>query len=139
MKRIFGSIIAVFLIFILVSGCGPDSGSAASSIIKNQVDVTKDFVNGLTDAKNADEVVKTIDNYTDGMKKLIPELQEFYKKYPEFREGNVPEDLKVDVKKMEEVSAKMSEAMMKMTQYMMDPKVQEAMTRMGEEMGKLEE
>jgi hypothetical protein len=71
------------------------------------------------------------------MKKLIPELLEFQKKYPEYKEGKVPEGLEPDMKQLEEVSAKMSGAMMKMAQYMMDTKVQEAMTRMGEEMDKL--
>lgn len=137
MTRNYGIFAIAILLFSLISACGSDSSSEARSIIKKQTNITEDYVNGLTDAKSADDVVKAIDNFTEGMKKLVPDLLEFQKKYPEFKGGKVPEGLDAEVKKLEEVSAKMSEAMMKMAQYMMDPKVQEAMTRMGEEMGKL--
>ena len=139
MKRICGIVFIVLLFLISVAGCGSDSSSAASSIIKKQADITEEFVNGLTNSKNADDAARAIDNYTDGLKKLIPELIEFQKKYPEFRDGEVPEGLEADVRKMEEVSMKMSEAMDKTMQYMMDPKVVEAMTRMGEELSKIEQ
>lgn len=139
MKRIYGILSILLLILISVTGCGSDGSSTASSIIKKQADVTEEFFTGLSNAKNADDAAKAIDKYTEGLKKLVPELIEFQKKYPEFRDGEVPEGLEADLKKMEEASAKMSEAMSKkMIQYMMDPKVQEAMTRMGEEMSKLE-
>jgi hypothetical protein len=138
MKRIYGILAIVLLTLFLVSGCGSGGSSAAKSIIKKQADVTEEYVNGLANAKNADDVVNTIDNFTKGMKELVPEILEFEKKYPEYKEGKVPEGLEADAKKMEEVSQKMGEAMMKMGQYMMNPKVQEAMNRMGEEMSRID-
>jgi hypothetical protein len=135
MKRIYGIFVIALLILIPVTGCSSDS----SSVLKKQIEATENYVKGLANAKSADDVVKTIDNFTEDMKVLLPELLEFEKKYPGYREGKAYEELEADVKKMEEVSAKMSEAMSNMMKYMMDPKVQEAMTRMGEEMSKLEE
>ncbi len=135
MKRIYGILTVVLLTLFFVSGCGSDG----SSVIKKQVKASKNYINGLADAKSADDVVKTIDNFTEEMKELLPELTELYKKYPGIREGEVPEVLEADVKEMEEVSQKMSGAMSNIMKYMMDPKVQAAMTRMGEEMSKLEE
>lgn len=117
---------------------GPDGSGEAKSIMKHQASVTEGYVNGLASAKNADEVIDAIERYTEGMKKLIPELQEFQKNYPEYKQGKLPKGMEADVKRIEESSAKMPEAMMKVTQYMMDPRVQEAMTRMGNEMGKFE-
>ncbi|MBW2558678.1 MAG: hypothetical protein JRD69_07610 [Deltaproteobacteria bacterium] len=128
--------IALFVVF-LVSGCGSDGSSEAKSIIKNQASVTEDYVNGLTNAKNADDVVGTIEQYTEGMKKLIPELREFQKNYPDYKQGKLPAGMEADIKRMEEASARIPAAMMKVTQYMMDARVQEAMTLMGNEMANL--
>ena len=148
MKRIYGILCVIILTALLASGCGSsDDKSPAdstvkkqtTSIVKKEANVMEEYVNGLTNAKSSDDVVNTIDNYTKGMKELIPDLMEFQKKYPEFKEGKVPEGMEVDIKKVEEMSAKIPGAMMKLTQYMMDSKVQEAMTRMGEELGKLEQ
>ena len=134
MKRIYGILAIALLSVFFVFGCGSDS----SSVLKKQIKASENYINGMSDAKSADDVVKVIDNFTEDMIALLPELQEFEKKYPGYREGRVPE-LEEDVKAMEEVSQKMSGAMSNMMKYMMDPKVQAAMTRMGEEMSKLEE
>jgi hypothetical protein len=136
--RIYGILAALLFMTFLVSGCGSDGGNEAKSIMNNQAKVTEDYVNGLTSAKNADDVIDTIENYTKGMKKLIPELQEFQKNYPEYMQGKMPEEMKADIKRIEAASAKIPEAMMKMTQYMMDSRVQTAMAQMGEEMNKLQ-
>ncbi len=134
MKRIYGILAIALLSVFFVFGCGSDG----SSVLKKQIKASENYINGMSDAKSADDVVKVIDNFTEDMIALLPELQEFEKKYPGYREGRVPE-LEEDVKAMEEVSQKMSGAMSNMMKYMMDPKVQAAMTRMGEEMSKLED
>ena len=138
MKRIYGILAVLLFMAFLVFGCGSDGSSEAKSIVKHQVSVTEDYVNGLADAKNADDVVKAIDHYTQGMKKLIPELREFQEKYSEYKQGQMPDGMEADFKRLEAVSAKIPGAMMKVTKYMMDGKVQEAMAQMGEEMGKLQ-
>ena len=138
MTRIYGILATVLIIVLIAYGCGSDGSNEVKSIMKNQVSVTENYVNGLTNAKNADDVVNAIEHYTEGMKKLIPELQEFQKKYPEYKQGKMPDGMEADVKRFEEVSAKIPGVMMKITSYMMDGKVQKAMAQMGEEMGKLQ-
>lgn len=138
MKKTFGIMIGLLLFVFLVSGCGSDGSKEAGSIIKAQADVTEEYVNSISDAKSADDVVKALENYTEGLKKLVPDLKAFHEKYPEYAQGKVPEGVEVDMKRLEELSGKMSGAMMKMGSYMMDPKVQEAMQKMGEEMSKIQ-
>jgi hypothetical protein len=125
--------IALFIIF-LVSGCGSSGNDEAKSIIKNQANVTEDYVNGLANAENVDDVLGAIEQYTQGMKKLIPELQEFAKNYPDYKQGKLPAGMEADIKRMEEAAAKIPSAMMKVTPYMMDARVQKAMMQMGNEM-----
>jgi hypothetical protein len=137
MTRNYGILFVALFVFFIVSGCSSDGGSEAKSIIKNQASVTEDYVNGLVNAKNADDVVGVIEQYTKGMKKLIPELLTFQKNYPDYKQGNMPAGMEADIKRMEEASAKIPAAMMKVTQYMMDARVQEAMTQMGNEMADL--
>ena len=136
MSRIYGILATVLLTVFLVS-CSSDGSNEAKSIIKNQAGVTEDYVNGLANAKSADDVVAAIEHYTEGMKKLIPELQKFQKNYPEYKQGKMPEGMEADIKRLEAVSAKLPGAMMKVTTYMMDGKVQAAMEQMGQEMNKL--
>ncbi|CCK78575.1 hypothetical protein [Desulfobacula toluolica] len=138
MTRIHGILATVLLTAFLVLGCSSNANNDAKSIIKNQANVTEDYVNGLVSAKNADDMVAAIENYTEGMKKLIPELKEFEKNYPEYKQGKMPEWMEADIKRLEAASAKIPEAMMKMVTYMMDGKVQAAMEKMGQEMSKLE-
>lgn len=138
MTRTYGILAIVLLTAFLVSGCGSDGSSDAKSIMKNQARVTEDYVKGLASAENADDVIDTIDRYTEGMKKLIPELKAFQKNYPEYKQGKLPEGMEAEAKRIEEASAKIPAAMMKAARYMMDPGVQKAMTRMGNEMGRLE-
>ncbi|MDD9302315.1 MAG: hypothetical protein HUK40_08210 [Desulfobacter sp.] len=136
MKQIYQIMAAVCLSAVLVCGCGSDGSSQAKSIIKTQASVTEDYVNGLLDAKNADEVIETIEDYTQGMKKLIPQLREFQEKFPEYQQGKMPKGMEEEMDRLKEASEKIPQAMMKITAYMMDPKVQAAMQQMGEQMSK---
>ena len=129
----------VLFIALFIGGCGSDSDKKAESIMNKQVGITENYVNGLTKAQNSDEVVAAVEQYTAGMKELIPQLQEFYKNHPEYRQGKMPEGMEKDLKRLEAASAKIPEAMMKITSYMMDPKVQQAMMQMGNEMSKIQQ
>ena len=82
-------------------------------------------------------MVKAIDKYSEGMRELIPELREFNEKYPEYKEGKIPEGLEEEVDRLREASSKIPGAMMKMAKYMMNSSVQEAMTRMSKDMDKI--
>ena len=46
--------------------------------------------------------------------------------------------MEADARRLEEISAQIPGAMMKTASYMLDPKVQEAMHQMGQEMSKLQ-
>ncbi len=138
MKRIYGILAAAMLTMFLVTGCGSDGSKEAKSIIKKQADVTEKYINGLAEVKNADDLVKVFDQYTEDMKELVPELIEFEKKYPEFEDGNVPEGLEEDARRMEELSAKTASAMMKAMPYMMNEKVVAAVERMEKELSALD-
>ena len=131
-------LIPILFFVFLVYGCSSDGSSDAKSLMSNQTKVTEDYVKGLADAKNADDVIDVIENFTKGMNKIIPELQEFQKNYPEYMQGEMPEGMEADIKRLEAASAKIPGAMMKVTQYMMDSKVQAALTQMSEEMSKLQ-
>ncbi|MEN8123421.1 MAG: hypothetical protein ABFS35_24000 [Bacteroidota bacterium] len=137
MTRIYG-VIAVVLLTVFLVSCGSDESNKAKSIIRNQTSVIEDYVNGLADAKNTDEVVAAIEVYTEDMKKLIPGLQEFQKNYPEYKQGKIPEGMEADLKRLEAASAELPGVMMKETVYMMDNKVRAAMEHMGHEMSKLQ-
>ena len=137
MTRIYGVIITLLLSVALIS-CGSDGSKEAGSIIKKQADVTEDYVDNLTNAKNADDVVEAIENYTKGMKQLIPALKKFQEKYPEYKQGKVPNGMEADLKRLEESSAKLPGAMMKLSSYMMKPEVQAAMQNMNTEMSKIQ-
>lgn len=138
MKRVYGILTFVLLTAFMVSGCGSDGSRKAASIINDQVNITEDYVNDISSADSSEKVVAAIEHYTEGMKKLIPEIKEFQKKYPEYQQGKVPKGVEVEMKRLEEISAKIPGAMMKITSYMMDGKVQLAMQKMGEEMSKLQ-
>lgn len=138
MKRIIGIVSMVLVSLVLTIGCGADSSSDAESIMTRQADITQSYLDGLEKAGNADDVVKAIQAYTKGMKDLIPDIKAFQAKYPEYKQGKVPEDMEADVKKLEEISARLPGAMMKVASYMGDPEVQRAMTEMGSEMSKLQ-
>jgi hypothetical protein len=138
MKRIYGVGVFVFLAALMVLGCGSDGSGKAESIIRDQIDATENYVNGITGAKSSHEAVAVIERYTEDMKTLIPELKEFKKKYPEYQQGKIPEGMESDIKRLEEISAEIPGAMMKITSYMMDPSVQSAMQKMGDEMSKLQ-
>ncbi len=137
MKRSCAVLVAVWFTVLSLSGCGSDSGKQAGSIMNKQAGITEDYVNGLIKAEDADAVVKAVEQYTQGMKTLIPELQQFYKSYPDFQAGKMPKGMEADMKRLEEASARIPEATMKIASYMMDPKVQQAMMQMGNEMSKL--
>ena len=136
-ERMYQILTFVLLTAFMTYGCGSDGSGKAESIIKDQVHITENYINGISSAENSQEVIVAIESYTEAMKKLIPELKEFQKKYPEYQQGKIPEGMESDIKRLEEISAKIPEAMMKISSYMMDGKVQAAMQKMGEEMSTL--
>ncbi len=134
------TLLTLLLIFIFsfLTACSDSGSDTAQSIISKQADVTVNYTNGLANAKSAEDVVKAVEEFTQGMKVLMPEYVKFREKYPNFKSEGVPAAIKNDIKRLEAASLKMQEAMMNAMKYMMDPKVQTAMTKMGEEMQNME-
>lgn len=138
MRRIYAVLAGILVMGMAFVACGSDGSSEVKSVMKAQVGIMEKYVTGLENAKSAQDVVAVIDEYTAGMKKIIPELKALNEKYPELAQGNMPEGMEAEMKQVEEISARIPAAMMKVASFMRDSSVQQAMTRMGQEMQKLE-
>jgi hypothetical protein len=128
------------LAMALLAACGSGKYDDAEEIISDQAKITEDYVNGLDQAKSSEDVVDVINEFSDGMKSLIPKIKEYKEKFPELWTGNeeVPEKIKAQQKRLEEAGQKVQAATMNLMKYMMDPKVQEALANMGREMGQIQ-
>ena len=87
----------------------------------------ENFINGMEKAEDSQAVVKTLNAFSAEMSDLKPKLQALEKKYPEIKDQeNAPEELKPMMKQVEDLSARMINAMMKLYQFGDDPDVQKA-------------
>ncbi len=120
---------------LTVLACSSDGTSEAKSLMQQQVTVIETYVDGLEKARSAEDMVKTVDRYTADMKKLIPRLKAFHEKYPDYDKDGIPKALEAELQRVEKASDRLPAAMMNSMQYMTDPRVQEAMQRMTEELG----
>ena len=124
----------------VISGCGSDPYDEMEDIISEQAQITENYLDGIEKAENAEDVVAVINDFSDGMKTLIPKIKSYQEKYPEVWNENtdVPKKIQAQQERLEAASGKIQSATMKLVSYMMDPDVQEAMTNMGTEMSKLQ-
>ena len=91
------------------------------------------FAAAMDGVKDADGVVKALNGLTEVTKAVAPKMKAFETKYPELKAAeNPPAELKPLMDKMMAVSGKMMGAMGKIQQYMQDPKVLEANTKLSE-------
>lgn len=125
---------------LVLSGCGSDPYDEMADIISGQAQITENYIEGLEKAENSEDVVAVINEFSEGMKTLIPKIKSYQEKYPEIWNENtdVPENVQAQQARLETASGKIQSATMKLVSYMMDPDVQEAMTNMGEEMSQLQ-
>ena len=125
---------------MMLAGCGSGQYGEIEGIISDQANITENYVNGLEKAENAGDVADVINAFTDGMKTLIPKIKDFQKEHPEFWNGgaDVPENIKIQQKRLEAASNKVQAATVNMMKYMLDPKVQQAMQNMSVEMSKMQ-
>mgnify|MGYP001615852654 FL=1 len=130
-------LISTLLLTLFSVGCGSDSSSEAESLMKKQAVVTESFVEAMTGAGSADAVAGAIETYTRDMKELIPDIRAFQEKYPDYSDDNMPEKAREYARRLQDASAKVPAAMMKTGQYMSDPKVREAMTRLTQDFSNL--
>lgn len=132
-------ILAWIIGVIFLAACGSGKYGDAEEIISKQTKISEDFVNGLEQAKNADDMVEAINKFSEEMKPLIPKIKECKEKFPELwaSDGEVPQKIQAQQQHLKEVGKKVKVATMSLVKYMMDPKVQEAMAKMGQEMSQM--
>jgi hypothetical protein len=117
--------------------CGDQYGEAVK-VNEQFAEATEEYVLALEKADNAEAVARAMDGYTAKMEKIVPKMKAIADQYPELKTtSEVPESLRVSREKAEAAGAKMAGAMMKLIQYMTDPKVLEAQQRMGKAMSSL--
>ncbi len=134
MKRFLSVMVVLGFFSFAVIACSNDGTSEAKSLMQQQVTVIETYVEGLEKAQSADDMVQTVDRYSADMKKLIPRLKAFHDKYPDYDKDGIPKALEAELQRVEKASDRLPAAMMNSMQYMTDPKVQEAMQRMTEEL-----
>ena len=138
-RRVLAGLLTLCL--LALTGCGGDKYADARSLMEDQTRVTEDYVNGLEKADSAEAAARVIDDFTDGMKELMPRIKAFQEQYPELAGQSAPADAPRDVQegmqRLQEASARIQSATMKMMKFMLDPKVQQALQRMGTELGAL--
>ena len=124
----------------MLAACG-GKYSDAIEVMEKQTDAMEAYCDRLDKADSAEKVASAMDKLGADMKKLAPKMTGFIEKYPEmYKEGaTVPEEFDQTRKRSEEVTARMTTALMKKMHCLMDPKVQQAMINMNAammEMGK---
>ncbi len=135
-KRIPVIFLSVVVIPFLLIGCG-GKYSDVKKVNEKYIALIEDYIADINKADNADDAAKAVNKFADGMDALLPEMQEFTKKYPELKDkSNPPEELKEIDRRVKETSKKMVDAMMKLMPYMMNPKVLNAEKRLGSIMTK---
>ncbi|MEZ4485885.1 MAG: hypothetical protein R2864_15420 [Syntrophotaleaceae bacterium] len=135
MKRIISIVLAAGFVLYFLGACSSDGSSELKSLMNKQVDVIENFAERVEKAQSSEDMAAAIEEYTAGMKSLVPKLREFQTKFPNYAQGAMPEELKNEAARLEKASAKLSTTMMSSMRYMMDARVQQAMTKMAEEVG----
>jgi len=122
--------VAVIAVGTIACGGGGKYADAKKIIAKSNV-VVGGFLEKMDSVDNAKDAASAMNSFTDEMEKIVPEMRELEKKYPELGGGqSVPEELGEEGKKMMELWGKFSSVMMKIQQFADDPEVQKAQERL---------
>ena len=121
-----------------ISGCGGGKYSDAKKATNEYADIMEEFAAAIDKSNNASDAAKAMNNFTDRMVKLAPKMEKLQEKYPELQTTDPPEELAESQKRLEEVSEKFGNSMMKMMSYMNDPEVLKAQERMSQLMQNLQ-
>jgi len=127
-------IVMVVIISATIISCGGKYDNAESTL-NDYADAMEDYVVQMDKADSVDAVVEAMNRYTEKMQSLAPRLQEMNQNFPELASGKAfPKELEKVSQRMTELSQKIQTTMMKTVKYMMDPKVQQAMTSQAQAM-----
>ncbi|MCB2146210.1 MAG: hypothetical protein KQI81_07020 [Deltaproteobacteria bacterium] len=129
--------VMVIIISAAIISCGGKYDKAESTL-NDYADAMEDYVAQMDKADSADEVVSAMNRYTEKMQSLAPRLQEMNQNFPELASGKAfPKELEKVSQRMADLSQNVQTTMMKTVKYMMDPKVQQAMTSQAQAMAQV--
>ncbi len=112
---------------LLISGCGQHKYSDAKQANEQYINLAETYVADLDKAGDAKDVARAMNQFANGMEKLLPKMKKIAEKYPELKDKNAtPPELKDLDSRSQTVATKMGSAMMKIMPYMDDPEVQKA-------------
>ena len=122
--------VVVIAVGAIACGGGGKYGEAKKVIAKSNVVLAKKKKK-MDSVDNAKDAASAMNNFTDAMEKIVPQMRELEKTYPELGGGqSVPEELGEEGKKMMELWGKFGSVMMKIQQYADDPEVKKAQERL---------
>ncbi|WP_319409845.1 hypothetical protein [uncultured Desulfosarcina sp.] len=134
-KRLW--MVMVVIISAAIISCGSKYDKAESTL-NDYADAMEDYVAHMDKADSADAVVAAMNRYTEKMQSLAPRLQKMNQNFPELASGKAfPKELEKVSQRMAELGQKVQTTMMKTMKYMMDPKVQQAMTLQAQAMAQV--
>ncbi|MEA1929150.1 MAG: hypothetical protein U9N73_13170 [Candidatus Auribacterota bacterium] len=122
--------IAAFL--VVVSGCGGGKYADVKEVMNTQADMMEEFAVGIENAQNSDDVLVVLAKLQKTAEGNKEEMMAVAEKYPEIQ-GNdsPPEELKEEMKRMQDVAPKFFGALMKIGQdYGDNDDVREALDKM---------
>jgi len=119
-------------IIVIMMGCG--SGSKYSDFVEVNtkfLGAMEAYITAMGEADSAKEVAKAINEYSDELEKIVPQIKKVMDKYPELQNTTeVPEELKSIERRSKDLEQKVANSYKNMMKYMMDPEVQAAQQRL---------
>jgi hypothetical protein len=107
----------------------PEKYEDIKNMIISQCKILEEYIKGCENVKEAKDVVVLLTKYKNGCQALIPDLKALMKKYGSLEKvigKNPPENLKPDLKKMEELTQQLFGASIALGKYKEDPDVKKA-------------
>ncbi|HPD77430.1 MAG TPA: hypothetical protein PLH88_03305 [Spirochaetota bacterium] len=134
-KLLVGSLVG----FLFLFGCGGagkygDIKAFINDVIKTQ----EEFLTSIEKANSADEMVVTINTFSEKILKLAQQSNEIKKRYPDFEKWDKepPAELKADIERLDAQAEKFGQIFLseKIQKFYGDPKVQKALLDMSKKM-----
>ncbi|MCK5056943.1 MAG: hypothetical protein KAT34_09830 [Candidatus Aminicenantes bacterium] len=107
----------------------PEKYEDIKNMIISQCKILEEYIKGCENVKEAKDVVVLLTKYKNGCQALLPDLKALMKKYGSLEKvigENPPENLKPDLKKMEELTQQLFGASIALGKYKEDPDVKKA-------------
>ncbi len=121
----------------------PEKYEDIKNMIISQCKILEEYIKGCENVKEAKDVVVLLTKYKNGCQALLPDLKALMKKYGSLEKvigENPPENLKPDLKKMEELTQQLFGASIALGKYKEDPdvkKTQEEVNKVLQEINRI--